>query len=73
MLAFGMATGFVSLWLLPIMASLVAAAPLSRLSAVPLPGLLATPQEVRAPLVAARARHWRAVFRAQLTGAVPAE
>ncbi|MEM7642411.1 MAG: glucans biosynthesis glucosyltransferase MdoH [Pseudomonadota bacterium] len=67
----GMVTGFVSLWLLPIAGSLLLAAPLSRLSAIRLRGALATPQEVRAPLVASRAARWRSELRAALT--VPAE
>ncbi|MEM7487658.1 MAG: glucans biosynthesis glucosyltransferase MdoH [Pseudomonadota bacterium] len=70
-LAVGMVTGFVSLWLLPIMGSLLFAVPLSRLSELPLPAFLATPQEVRAPLVAARAARWRSELHATLT--TPAE
>lgn len=62
----GMITGFVSAWLLPIMASLVLAVPLSRLSAMRLRGALATPQEVRAPLVAKRAAVWRAELKSSL-------
>ncbi|PWJ13787.1 glucans biosynthesis glucosyltransferase MdoH [Jannaschia seohaensis] len=69
----GMATGFVSPWLLPVMASLLFAVPLSRLSARPSPGTMATPQETRAPLVATRALRWRAELRDALTGGVPAE
>lgn len=61
----GMATGFVSLWLLPIALSFVLAVPLSLLSSQPMP-VLPTPQEVRAPLVAVRARRWRADLRAAL-------
>ncbi|MFO6463414.1 glucans biosynthesis glucosyltransferase MdoH [Jannaschia sp. KMU-145] len=68
----GMATGYVSLWLLPIMASLVLAVPLSHLSGRPFAGWLATPQEVRAPLVATRARHWRSELRDALAP-TPAE
>ena len=67
-----MASGFVSVWLLPIMASLLLAVPLSRLSGRPMPGTLATPQEVRAPLVAKRAAIWRAELKAALA-TVPAE
>lgn len=68
----GMATGYVSLWLMPIMGSLLMAVPLSRLSGMDLLGTLATPQEVRAPLVAKRASQWRAELRARL-GVAPAE
>ncbi|MCK0166733.1 glucans biosynthesis glucosyltransferase MdoH [Jannaschia sp. S6380] len=68
----GMATGYVSLWLVPIMGSLLLAAPLSRLSAVPMTGTMATPQEVRSPLVAKRAARWREELRAQVT-VTPAE
>ena len=68
----GMITGYISLWLIPIMASLILAAPLSRLSGMALPGTMATPQEVRAPLVAKRADQWRAMLRAHLA-ATPAE
>ncbi|SFI34462.1 glucans biosynthesis glucosyltransferase MdoH [Jannaschia pohangensis] len=67
LLLIGMVTGFISLWLMPIMASLLLAVPLSRLSAVPMPGTLATPQEVRPPLVAIRAAQWRAEIKASLT------
>ena len=69
-LAAGMATGFVSLWLLPIMGSLSLAAPLSALSQVKL-RILPTPQEVRAPLIATRSRRWRDELRRALS--VPAE
>ena len=72
LLAIGMLTGFVSLWLLPIMLSLLFAVPLSRLSAMAMPGAMATPQEVRAPLVAVRAERWRAELRSAL-GLAPAE
>ncbi|CTQ34359.1 glucans biosynthesis glucosyltransferase MdoH [Jannaschia rubra] len=72
LLLLGMATGYVSLWLLPIMLSLAMAAPLSRLSGIVLPGTMATPQEVRAPLVAKRAAQWRAELKSSLT-ARPAE
>ena len=65
-LLLGMATGFISLWLIPIMVSLILAVPLSRLSGMPLPGTLATPQEVRAPLVAKRAAAWRAELKQQV-------
>ena len=71
-LLIGMAAGFVSAWLMPIMGSLLLAVPLSRLSALPLPGTLATPQEVRAPLVAKRAAAWRAELKASVSPA-PAE
>jgi membrane glycosyltransferase len=67
----GMASGYVSPWLVPIMASLVASAPLSALSSVRL-DLLQTPQEVRAPMVARLARVWRADLQKQLAP-VPAE
>ena len=65
LLVLGMATGHVSAWLSPIAASLVLAVPLSALSSRPLP-FLETPQEVRRPLVAARARRWRDDLRASL-------
>ncbi|WGH78634.1 glucans biosynthesis glucosyltransferase MdoH [Jannaschia ovalis] len=68
----GMLTGYVSLWLLPIMASLLLAAPLSLLSARPAPRLMPVPQEVRAPLVARRAQRWREELRA-LLAPTPAE
>ncbi len=63
-----MATGFVSLWLIPIMASLFLAVPLSWMSGVDLPGSLSTPQEVRAPLVAKRAAQWRAKLKSSVEG-----
>ena len=69
----GMATGFVSPWLSPVMASLLMAVPLSALSALPLARVLTTPQEVRPPLVAARAARWRAELREALAPVVPAE
>lgn len=70
----GMVTGFVSVWLAPIMASLLLSIPLSRLSSLPLPGTMATPQEVRRPLVAAKADRWRQELRELLTGTtLPAE
>ncbi|WP_299822795.1 glucans biosynthesis glucosyltransferase MdoH [uncultured Jannaschia sp.] len=72
LLLVGMLAGFVSYWLVPIMASLLLAAPLSRLSAVPVFGTMATPQEVRAPLVAKRAARWRAELRAAVAP-TPAE
>ncbi|KIT15798.1 glucans biosynthesis glucosyltransferase MdoH [Jannaschia aquimarina] len=64
LLAAGMATGYVSPWLSPIMISLLLAVPLSVISSMPLPRLLPTPQEVRPPLVASRARRWREELRA---------
>ena len=67
----GMLSGYVSAWLLPIMASLLLAVPLSRLSGMRVEGAMATPQEVRAPLVAKRAAIWRAEIEAGLS--VPAE
>ncbi len=72
LLLLGMATGFISLWLIPIMASLISAVPLSRVSGWPMPGTMATPQEVRAPLVAKRAALWREELRISLD-AKPAE
>ncbi|WP_179379972.1 glucans biosynthesis glucosyltransferase MdoH [Jannaschia marina] len=72
LLLLGMVTGYVSFWLIPIMASLLLAAPLSRLSGVDLSGMMSTPQEVRAPLVAKRARAWRDELKARL-GVTPAE
>lgn len=66
LLIVGMVTGYVSLWLIPIMGSLIAAVPLSRLSGMDLLGTMATPQEVRAPLVAKRASQWRAELKAQI-------
>lgn len=67
-LLIGMATGFVSLWLIPIMASLFLAVPLSWMSGLDLPGSLSTPQEVRAPLVAKRAAQWRAKLKSSVEG-----
>lgn len=70
----GMVTGFVSVWLAPVMASLVLAIPLSHLSSKLLPGTMTTPQEVRRPFVAARALRWRNELRVLLLGSsVPAE
>ena len=72
LLLLGMVTGYISLWLIPIMASLLLAVPLSRVSGRPMPGTMATPQEVRAPLVAKRAALWREELRSSLEGR-PAE
>ncbi len=68
----GMAAGYVSLWLIPIMGSLILAVPLSRLSGMAMGGTMATPQEVHAPLVAIRATAWRAALRQRLD-VTPAE
>ncbi|GIT92026.1 glucans biosynthesis glucosyltransferase H [Jannaschia pagri] len=74
LLAVGMGSGYVSPWLIPVMVSLLLAVPLSRLSAWAVPGTLATPQEVRAPLVATRAAAWRQELRDVLgAGRLPAE
>ncbi|MEM9798162.1 MAG: glucans biosynthesis glucosyltransferase MdoH [Pseudomonadota bacterium] len=62
----GMWVGYVSPWLLPIMGSLLFAVPLSRLSERTCGDLMTTPQDVRTPLVVARARHWRDELKARL-------
>ncbi|SDZ41007.1 membrane glycosyltransferase [Jannaschia faecimaris] len=72
LLLVGMVTGYVSLWLFPIMGSLILAVPFSRLSGVNVLGAMATPQEMRAPLVAKRADLWRAELKASI-GVTPAE
>jgi membrane glycosyltransferase len=68
-----MVVGVVSPWLAPIAASLILAIPLSALSARVSTGTLVTPQDLRPPLVAARARRWRAELRAALVPGIPAE
>ncbi|WP_371154082.1 glucans biosynthesis glucosyltransferase MdoH [Jannaschia sp. 2305UL9-9] len=74
LLLVGMVTGYISLWLLPVMASLILSVPLSRLSSMPFPSGLATPQEVRSPIVARRADRWRSELQAALrAGVTPAE
>ncbi|WP_135502619.1 glucans biosynthesis glucosyltransferase MdoH [Roseovarius aestuariivivens] len=77
----GMAAGVVSLWLMPIAASLALAVPLSALSGVGLRGVVAgwmgTRELWREPLVTQAARHYRAELRSVLerTGKIttPAE
>ncbi len=66
MLVAGIAAGLVSLWLLPIGLSLLAAVPLSALSGArirAMQGLLETPETVAEPQIVARARHWRQFLR----------
>ena len=78
-LTVGLTSGLVSLWLLPIAASLMLAVPLSALSALDLvrraPQGLAmhSPYTLREPAIVKRARAARAAFKAQLTVNVPAE
>jgi membrane glycosyltransferase len=73
----GMATGFVSLWLLPIAASLALAVPLSALSGLSLGGKgwaarqMGTEENFAAPDIILAARHHRAEMRRAL--ADPAE
>lgn len=69
LLALGMAAGVVSLWLLPIAVSLIAAVPLSMLSGVRLDQwrvsapVMATPEMVDTPPILQLARHHRMMFR----------
>ena len=66
LLVAGTAAGLVSLWLLPIALSLLAAVPLSALSGArirAMQGLLETPETVAEPQIVARARHWRQFLR----------
>lgn len=64
LLAVGMGAGAVSLWLLPITLSLVAAVPLSMLSGRRVGALMATPEMIDPPAILQRAWHHRAMFRA---------
>ena len=73
LLALGMAAGMVSLWLLPIAVSLVAAVPLSMLSGWRVARLLATPDVIAPPPIVRRARRDREMFRAPGTPALAAE
>ncbi len=76
-LLLGMSLGIVSLWLLPIMISLIMAVPLSavsglRLRDVPLlSGLLVTPDEVAVPDIVAASHVAKKCFAQRLTGASP--
>ncbi|MEW9919567.1 glucans biosynthesis glucosyltransferase MdoH [Marimonas sp. MJW-29] len=78
-LTLGLVSGLVSLWLIPIAASLLLAVPLSALSGVNLargaPRSLAlhSPYTLREPAIVARARTARAEIRAELSAGVPAE
>jgi membrane glycosyltransferase len=75
----GLVAGLVSLWLLPIAASLVLAVPLSALSALNLAqrapaGLgMHSPYTLREPAIMTRAKTARAQFKAQLKIDLPAE
>lgn len=76
----GMLAGLVSLWLLPIAASLVLAIPLSALSGVSLRGAVAkwmgTREHWREPQISKAARHYRSELKSSLNGetkATPAE
>ena len=79
LLSVGLLSGLVSLWLLPIAASLLLAVPLSALSAVNIaakaPRSLAmnSPHTLREPAIVARARRARAEMKNELTVKVPAE
>lgn len=81
LLSVGLAAGLVSLWLLPIVISLLMAIPLSALSAVPItsdmptPLRLDSPHTLREPAIVTRARLARDRVKAQLSGTVetPAE
>lgn len=79
-LLIGLASGLISLWLIPIVASLCLAVPLSALSAVPLsralPGGLRmqSPHTIREPAIVGRARLERSRLRNLLdAGQLPAE
>ena len=66
----GLMAGLVSWWLIPIMASLVLAVPLSALSATSAAMLrLDNPLTLREPTIVARARSARAAMRAQIEAA----
>jgi membrane glycosyltransferase len=80
MLVIGLFAGLISLWLLPIIFSLVLAIPLSALSAVPLgrapAGLrMDSPNSLREPAILTKAKHEREVLRATVTNkaSLPAE
>ncbi|KIN61874.1 Glucans biosynthesis glucosyltransferase H [Sulfitobacter noctilucicola] len=79
LLVAGLSAGLVSLWLLPIAASLVLAVPLSALSSVKLSlnapyGLaLNSPNTLRPPAIVAQAQAARARIKARLAADVPAE
>jgi membrane glycosyltransferase len=74
----GLWSGLVSLWLIPIMASLCLAVPLSALSAVPLserlPGALRmdSPNTLREPAIVSQARTERRALRLMLEHPTPA-
>ena len=76
-LAAGLVSGLVSLWLLPIAASLLLAVPLSALSAWKVaahaPKAMASPYTLREPAIVRRARVARAEVKSQLMQNVPAE
>lgn len=79
-LLIGLAAGLVSLWLIPIVASLCLAVPLSALSAWSLPRtlprglLMQSPHTIREPAIVCRARHERSRLRHLLSAAqFPAE
>jgi len=80
MLLSGLIAGLISLWLVPIVFSLVMAVPLSALSGVNVArrapeGLrMDSPHTIREPAIVLRAREARKVFKGQLqTGEMPAE
>lgn len=76
-LGVGLLSGLVSLWLLPIVASLVLAVPLSRLSGVnlmraaPAAMRMDSPLTLREPAIVARARAERAALRRDIEGTSP--
>ncbi|MBE0453393.1 MAG: glucans biosynthesis glucosyltransferase MdoH [Roseovarius sp.] len=73
LLVMGMAAGVVSLWLLPIAVSLVAAVPLSMLSGRRMGTLMATPEMIEPPAILQLARRHREMFRAAETPPLAAE
>jgi membrane glycosyltransferase len=73
LLALGIASGLVSLWLVPIAASLGLAVPLSMLSGRRLRALMDTPELRAPPAIVTRARAARALFRAGEATPIAAE
>ena len=73
LLALGIVSGLVSLWLVPIAASLGLAAPLSLLSGRRLSRLMDTPEMLAPPYILRRARESRAMFRAAESTPIAAE
>ncbi len=65
----GIASGLVSLWLVPIAVSLVLAVPLSALSSLRLPpGWMGTAEVLKEPRITRAARHYRSLLRQNLLG-----